>query len=70
MGGRRAGFVVGYFLLVECLVMIVGLWLSQLFGGNLVRRAEEMKGLRITHNKSLPSDLVEKSELTDLAVNG
>lgn len=32
--------------------------------GNLIRRAEDMKGLRIANNKSLPSELVEKSDLS------
>lgn len=32
--------------------------------GNLIRRAEDMKGLKIANNKSLPSELVEKSDLS------
>ncbi len=32
--------------------------------GNLIRKAEDMKGLRISNNKSLPSELVEKSTLS------
>jgi DNA recombination protein RmuC len=38
--------------------------------GNLIRRAEDMKGLRISNNKSLPVELVEKSEIKAIAVNG
>lgn len=38
--------------------------------GNLIRKAEDMKGLRISNNKSLPSELVEKSEIKALVANG
>jgi DNA recombination protein RmuC len=38
--------------------------------GNLIRKAEDMKGLRISNNKSLPVELVEKSEIKNLVVNG
>lgn len=34
--------------------------------GNLVKRAEDMKGLNISNSKSLPSDLVESSATSDL----
>lgn len=37
--------------------------------GNLIRRAEDMKGLRISNNKSLPVELVEKSEVKALVIN-
>ncbi|GKW53402.1 DNA recombination protein RmuC [Pseudoalteromonas sp. NCCP-2140] len=32
--------------------------------GNLIRRAESMKGLRISNNKELPTELVEKADLS------
>ena len=38
--------------------------------GNLIRKAEDMKGLRISNNKSLPSELIEKSEIKALVANG
>ncbi|WP_259366946.1 MULTISPECIES: DNA recombination protein RmuC [unclassified Colwellia] len=38
--------------------------------GNLIRKAEDMKGLRISNNKSLPVELVEKSEIKNLVANG
>ena len=38
--------------------------------GNLIRKAEDMKGLRIANNKSLPVELVEKSEIKNLVANG
>ncbi|GHF02086.1 DNA recombination protein RmuC [Thalassotalea profundi] len=38
--------------------------------GNLIRKAEDMKSLRISNNKLLPSDLVEKSEITSMVANG
>jgi DNA recombination protein RmuC len=38
--------------------------------GNLIRKAEDMKGLRISNNKSLPMELIEKSEIKNLVVNG
>jgi DNA recombination protein RmuC len=38
--------------------------------GNLVRKAEQMKVLRIGNNKSLPADLVEGSAPNSLVVNG
>jgi len=37
--------------------------------GNLIRKAEDMKALRISSNKSLPSELIEKSELENLVFN-
>jgi DNA recombination protein RmuC len=37
--------------------------------GNLIRRAEQMKALRIGNNKALPADIVELSENFDLAAN-
>jgi DNA recombination protein RmuC len=37
--------------------------------GNLIRRAEQMKALRIGNNKSLPADIVELSENFELAAN-
>lgn len=38
--------------------------------GNLIRKAEDMKGLRISNNKSLPRELVERSESKTLVANG
>ena len=38
--------------------------------GTLIRKAEDMKGLRISNNKSLPSELIEKSEIKALVANG
>ncbi len=38
--------------------------------GNLIRKAEDMKGLRISNNKSLPMELIERSEIKNLVVNG
>ncbi len=38
--------------------------------GNLIRKAEDMKSLRISNNKSLPSELIEKSEIKVLVANG
>ena len=37
--------------------------------GNLIRRAEQMKALRIGNNKALPADIVELSENFELAAN-
>ena len=37
--------------------------------GNLIRRAEQMKTLRIGNNKALPADIVELSENFELAAN-
>lgn len=34
--------------------------------GNLIRKAEDMKGLRISNNKSLPSELIESSEISQI----
>ena len=34
--------------------------------GNLIQRAEKMKGLRIGNNKDLPTELVEKADLSVL----
>ena len=38
--------------------------------GNLIRRAEQMKELRIGNNKALPETLVEQSGADVIAVNG
>mgnify|MGYP006132672219 CR=1 FL=1 len=38
--------------------------------GNLIRKAEDMKSLRISNNKSLPVELVERSEVSALVING
>jgi DNA recombination protein RmuC len=37
--------------------------------GNLIRRAEQMKALRIGNNKALPADIVELSDNFELAAN-